>query len=145
MRIRSNLEEAVRKIFFGDEDTIKHFIRIYYTAKLLYPNIFKCIKRNECPFCHNRFMSKRSLKIHLRLSYECSPQFNIVIDKVIEVFKKYVDPIETRRRKGGTYYYVPTPYGKMRFKDLREAILFAIFDVGKYYEDDYNERPGNTY
>ena len=139
MRIRANLEEAVRKIFFGDEVNIKHYRRIYYTAKLLYPNIFKSIKKNECPFCRQRFMSKKSLKIHLRLSYECTPKFNHIIDTVIEVFKKYVDPIETRKRKGGTYYYVPTPYGKMRFKDLKQAIFFAIFDVGKYYGDDYNE------
>ena len=136
MRIRANLEEAVRKIFFGDEVNMKHFRRIYYTAKLLYPNIFKSIKKNECPFCKNRFVSKTSLKIHLRLSYECAPRFNHVIDMVIEVFRKYVEPIETRKRRGTTYYYVPTRYGKMRFKDLKTAIFFAIFDVGRYYEDD---------
>ena len=133
MRIRANFEEAVRNIFFMEKDTVDRFTRIYYTAKLLYPNIFKSIKKNECPFCRQRFMSKKSLKIHLRLSYECTPKFNHIIDTVIEVFKKYVDPIETRKRKGGTYYYVPTPYGKMRFKDLKQAIYYAIFDIGRYY------------
>jgi len=136
MMIRANLEELVRNIFFMKKDTVERYPRIYYTAKLLYPNIFKSIKKNECPFCKNRFVSKTSLKIHLRLSYECAPRFNHIINTVIEVYRKYVEPIETRKRRGKTYYYVKAPYGKMRFEDLKQAIYYAIFDVGRYYEDD---------
>ena len=135
MKIRANLEEAVRNIFFGYEYTQEHYRRIYLTAKLLYPRILKDLKRYRCPFCGQQFLSRKAIKLHLRMSWDCAPRFNHVINFVIEVYRKYVDPIETRKRKGKTYYYVKKPHHCARFENLEQAIYYAVFEVGHILDD----------
>ena len=127
LRVRINLEQAVRNIFFGKQYTGENYRRLYYIARLLYPEVFSNIKRGQCPFCKKKFSSSRGVIIHLMASYDCKAKLNKCIDTVIEMYRKYVRQIESRRRKKGTYYYVPTPYGKLRFTDIREAIKYAIY------------------